>query len=408
MSTSDGVGARVVQTAGPVLIIGSGLLGASLGLALRAGGVRVYLEDASPTSLRLASDVGAGLAFGDVLAEAGVRPRECGSDTPSYQAPSIVVVATPPDVADRVIVESLLRFPDAIVTDVASVKDAVVADVLRGLEREGRLEEASRYVGSHPMAGRERSGAGAADADLFYGRPWVIVAHESTWPRAVLVARALATDVGAVPLEMNAGTHDHAVALVSHVPQLVSSMLAARLVDAPAQALGLAGQGLRDTARIAASDPRLWTAILAGNAGPVADILRDLRTDLDDLLTHLDAAAELGPLRGGSVGAINRVMTAGNQGVARIPGKHGGAPSRYREIEVLIPDEPGALGRLFSELGEAGINIEDLVLEHSAGAQAGVARIMIDPAVVDRAVADLQQRGWRLITHYTTSVRRTF
>ena len=92
-------------------------------------------------------------------------------------------------------------------------------------------------------------------------------------------------------------------------------------------------------------------------------------------------------------------MTAGNQGVSRIPGKHGGAPSRYREIEVLIPDEPRALGRLFSELGEAGINIEDLVLEHSAGAQAGVARVMIDPAVADRAVADLQQRGWRLITH---------
>ena len=230
MSTSDGVGARVAQTAGPVLIIGSGLLGASLGLALRAGGVRVYLEDASPTSLRLASDVGAGQAFGDVLAEAGVRPSDCGSDTPSYKAPSVVVVATPPDVADRVIVESLLRFPDAIVTDVASVKDAVVADVLRGLEREDCLEAASRYVGSHPMAGRERSGAGAADADLFYGRPWVIVAHETTWPRAVLVTRALATDVGAVPLEMNAGTHDHAVALVSHVPQLVSSMLAARWV----------------------------------------------------------------------------------------------------------------------------------------------------------------------------------
>ena len=398
---SGALGQRVVSTVGPVLIIGSGLLGASLGLALRAGGVRVYLEDASPTSLRLACDVGAGEAFGDVLAEAGVRRSGCGLDRTGYEAPRLVVVATPPDVADRIIVESLLRFPDAIVTDVASVKDAVVADVLSGLRSEGCLDAASRYVGSHPMAGRERSGAGAADADLFYGRPWVIVAHETTWPRAVLTARALATDVGAVPLEMNAGTHDHAVALVSHVPQLVSSMLAARLVDAPAQALGLAGQGLRDTARIAGSDPRLWTAILAGNAGPVASILRDLRGDLDDLLTHLDAAADLGPLRGGSVGAINRVMTAGNQGVSRIPGKHGGAPSRYAEIEVLIPDEPGALGRLFSELGESGINIEDLVLEHSAGAQAGVARVMIDPAVSDRCVADLQERGWRLITHST-------
>ena len=389
-----GAPTRVVSTVGPVLIIGSGLLGASLGLALRAGGVGVYLEDASPTSLRLASDVGAGVPFSDVIDEAGVASADAGQDGAGYEAPRIVVVATPPDVADRIIVDSLVRFPNAIVTDVASVKDAVVADVLATLAQRGLQDEACRYVGSHPMAGRERS-----DADLFYGRPWVIVAHELTWPRAVLAARALATDVGAVPLEMNAGTHDHAVALVSHVPQLVSSMLAARLVDAPAQALGLAGQGLRDTARIAASDPRLWTAILAGNAGPVADILRELRGDLDDLLTHLDAAAELGPLRGGSVGAINRVMTAGNQGVARIPGKHGGAPSRYREVEVLIPDEPGALGRLFSELGEASINIEDLVLEHSAGAQAGVARVMIDPAVADRCAADLQERGWRLITH---------
>ncbi|MFC2557813.1 MAG: prephenate dehydrogenase, partial [Pauljensenia sp.] len=335
----------------------------------------------------------------DVANEARVACADRGHNHPGYEAPRIVVVATPPDVADRVIVDALARFPRAIVTDVASVKDAIVADVLAALDREGRGEDASRYVGCHPMAGRERSGAGAADADLFYGRPWVIVAHGRTAPRAVLAARALATDVGSVPLEMNAGTHDHAVALVSHVPQLVSSMLAARLVDAPAQALGLAGQGLRDTARIAASDPRLWTSIVAGNAGPVTSILRELRADLDDLLVHLDAAAELGPLRGGSVGAINRVMTAGNQGVARIPGKHGGAPSRYREIEVLIPDEPGALGRLFSELGESSINIEDLVLEHSAGAQAGVARVMIDPAVADRCVADLEGRGWRLITH---------
>ena len=146
--------------------------------------------------------------------------------------------------------DSLVRFPNAIVTDVASVKDAVVADVLATLVQRGLQDEACRYVGSHPMAGRERSGAGAADADLFYGRPWVIVAHELTWPRAVLAARALATDVGAAALEMNAGTHDHAVALVSHVPQLVSSMLAARLVDAPAQALGLAGQGLRRPRRV--------------------------------------------------------------------------------------------------------------------------------------------------------------
>jgi len=181
---------RVVSTVGPVLIIGSGLLGASLGLALRAGGVRVYLEDASPTSLRLASDVGAGVAFGDAIDEAGVAYADAGTDAPGYEAPRIVVVATPPDVADRVIVDSLLRFPGAIITDVASVKDTVVADVLATLEERGLEDAACRYVGSHPMAGRERSGAGAADADLFYGRPWVIVAHETTWPRAPLALLA--------------------------------------------------------------------------------------------------------------------------------------------------------------------------------------------------------------------------
>ena len=158
-------------------------------------------------------------------------------------------------------------------------------------------------------------------------------------------------------------------------------------------ALGLAGQGLRDTTRIAASDPRLWTSILAGNAGPVSQILAAVRTDLDDLLVHLRAAAAEGPLEGGSVGAVNRVMEAGNRGVARIPGKHGGAPQRFAEVEVLVPDRPGELGRLFSELGEIEVNIEDLTLDHSAGQRVGVARLMVDPARARDAEVELERRG---------------
>ena len=366
-----------VSTRGPVLIIGTGLLGTSLALALRTADVEVQLSDTSPTSLALARDMGAG------------TPHDKHSPEPQ-----IVVVATPPDVTADVVVAQLSAHPNAVVTDVASVKERVVAEV-----RARAGAEARRYVGSHPMAGRERSGAGAADADLFYGRPWVVVAHEGSSPEAVLAVRALASDVGGVPMEMTAPMHDRSVALVSHVPQLVSSMLAARLGDAPPEALSLAGQGLRDTARIAASDPRLWTAILAGNAGPVAEVLRGIQRDLDDLVTHLDAAARLGPLRGGSVGAINRVMEAGNRGVARIPGKHGGAPRRYAELEVLIPDSPGEMGRLFSELGEAGVSIEDFVLEHSAGQQVGVGRVMIDPSAMERAVAVLEAHSWRLIPH---------
>ena len=134
----------------PVRIVGSGLLGASLGLRLRQLGVEVQLEDTSPAALALARDLGAG----QIAAE-------------DSEEPELVVVATPPDVAADVVRESLDRFGRAFVTDIASVKTRVVEEV------EGH-PGADRYVGSHPMAGRERSGALAADADLFIGRPWVI------------------------------------------------------------------------------------------------------------------------------------------------------------------------------------------------------------------------------------------
>lgn len=377
---------RPVATTGPVLVVGTGLLGTSAGLALSAAGVDVLLSDTSPTSQRLAQDVGAGRPVAYMGAE----------------GPTLVLVATPPDVAGGCVVEALTHYPGAVVTDVASVKSAVVEDVLREAEKTGDPAIAARYVGSHPMAGRERSGAGAADADLFIGRPWVVVPHQGSSAEAQLAVRTLATDLGAVPLEMDADTHDHSVALVSHVPQLVASLLAARLADAPGVALGLAGQGLRDTTRIAASDPRLWTSILAGNAGPVVETLEALGADLEDLLVHLRAAAVQGPLEGGSVGAVNRVMEAGNRGVARIPGKHGGAPQRFSEVEVLVPDRPGELGRLFTELGEIGVNLEDLTLDHSAGQQVGVARVMVDPARARDAELGLERRGWRIIAHWST------
>lgn len=257
-----------VSTRGPVLIVGTGLLGTSLALALRAAGVEVLLSDTSPTSLALARDMGAGALHGE--------------DSPE---PQVVVVATPPDVAAEVVVAQLSAHPSAVVTDVASVKERVVAEV-----RARAGDEARRYVGSHPMAGRERSGAGAADCDLFAGRPWVVVGQDAD-PQAELVIRNLAVDVGATPVRMGAAEHDAAVAAVSHMPQLVSSLVAARLEELGEGALALSGQGLRDVTRIAASDPRLWSAIIVGNAGPVVDLLRRIRDDLGILITGIEAAA---------------------------------------------------------------------------------------------------------------------
>ena len=375
-----------VATQGPVLVVGTGLLGTSLALALSASGVAVQLSDTSPTSLALARDMGAG------------RVRSDGDE-----APQLVVVATPPDVAASVVLAQLSAFPEAVVTDVASVKQRVVAEV-----RAHAGQEVRRYVGSHPMAGRERSGAGAADCDLFVGRPWVIVPDGAT-PQAELVVRNLAVVVGATPLRMAAAEHDEAVAAVSHVPQLVSSLLAARLEELPESALALAGQGLRDTTRIAASDPRLWSAILVGNAGPVVGLLRALREDLDTLIGGIapaavdpaspdyTAAGRAQTIAPGAVGAITDVMGRGNTGQARIPGKHGGAPRRYAEVQVLVPDTAGSLGRLFSDVGAAGVNIEDFAMEHSAGQSAGIAMLSVSPAAAQPLEETLEEGGWRVV-----------
>ncbi|MBE6482843.1 MAG: prephenate dehydrogenase [Actinomyces ruminicola] len=375
-----------LATRGPVLVVGTGLLGTSLALALTAAGIEVQLADTSPTSLALARDMGAGHVRDETSAE-----------------PALIVVATPPDVTASVVLHELAAHPDAVVTDVASVKARIAAEV----RRHGG-PEARRYVGSHPMAGRERSGAAGADSDLFAGRPWVVVADGAA-PDAELAVRNLAVDVGATPVRMNAAEHDAAVAAVSHVPQLVSSLLAARLETIPENALGLAGQGLRDTTRIAASDPRLWSAIVVGNAGPVVGMLHRLREDLDGLIAGIEPAAvdPAGPaytatgdaatIAPGAVGAITDVMTRGNAGQARIPGKHGGAPRRYTQVQVLVPDSAGSLGRLFADVGEAGVNIEDFAMEHSPGQSAGLAMLSVMPAAAQGLEEALDARGWRVV-----------
>ena len=351
---------------GPVRIVGAGLLGASIGLALRERGIDVILDDVSPSALDLAIDYGAG------------RPAADGD------LPALVVVCVPPDVVARVVAAELAAHPIALVTDVASVKVAPL-EQLRALG-----VDLSRYIGSHPMAGRERSGAISARADLFIGRPWVIAGHDAiSYGRAVQVEQ-LALDLGAIPMEMTAGEHDRNVALVSHTPQVVASLLARRLSGATDSAVALAGQGLRDTTRIASSEPELWVQILGANAQPVAEILAAFRDDLDAMLAALQQPKAPGARR-----VIAESLAGGNAGVARIPGKHGQA-SHFSQIVVKVDDTPGELARLLTEIGEAGVNMEDLRLEHSPGAQIGLAEISVLPEVEERLVSELSARGWKI------------
>lgn len=351
---------------GQVRVVGVGLLGTSIGLGLRARGVDVIVADASPTNLSIAIDYGAG--------------RAAQSD----DSPQIIVVCVPPDVTAQIVAAELRAYPDALVTDVASVKLAPL-DELRASGA-----DVSRYLGSHPLAGRERGGPLSGRADLFLGRPWVVADHGGVSYQRGALLDDLILDLGATLVEMSPEQHDSSVALVSHVPQVISSVMARRLTDAPEAAVNLSGQGLRDVTRIAASDPELWVQILGANAAPVASVLRDFRDDLDRFIEALE-----NPSQGSSRRRINEELAGGNAGVARIPGKHG-LDRRYSSLVVMVDDKPGELARLFQEIGEANVNLEDLRLEHSPGAQIGLAEISVLPEVVQRLTDELSQRGWRI------------
>ncbi|KQM83806.1 prephenate dehydrogenase [Agromyces sp. Leaf222] len=351
---------------GPVRIVGVGLLGASIGLGLRAKGVDVVLADASPTHLAIAADYGAG--------------RPAASD----DVPQLVVVCVPPDVTADVVAAELAANPTAIVTDVASVKVAILDELV------ARGADVSRYLGTHPMAGRELGGPMSGRADLFVGRPWVVAAHEAISYRDASVIDDLILDLGATLVELTPEQHDRAVALVSHVPQVVSTLMARRLIDAPHASVNLAGQGIRDVTRVAASDPELWVQILGQNTAPVIEILRGYREDLDRFIDALDDLEAPGARR-----RIAEELFGGNTGVERLPGKHG-VDRRYASLIVMVDDRPGQLARLFNDVGDAGVNLEDLRLEHSPGAQVGLAEIFVLPEVQERLTDELAARGWRI------------
>jgi prephenate dehydrogenase len=355
------------RTSGQVHIIGAGLLGTSIGLTLSNLGLDVSLEDSSPAVTKLAIDFGA------------------GRELKETDLVSTVVVCVPPDVTAETVIAALTRFPNAVVTDVASVKSSVLEAITAG------NADTSRYVGSHPMAGREKGGALSGRPDLFVGRPWVIAVEATTNAAAAEQIEKLALDLGASPIRMSAAEHDRAVALISHAPQVISSLLAARLVDGLDEDLALAEQGLRGTTRIAASDPKLWLQILVANSEALLPVLTHFSEDLNKLIVSLQEVESAGALS-----VIAKTLEAGNQGIARIPGKHGSRNTAYASLVVMIDDKPGELARLLNEIGHAGLNIEDLKLDHAAGAQVGLVELSVLPKIEAALIELLTTNGWKL------------
>lgn len=347
---------------GPVQVVGAGLLGTSIGLALTRAGVEVALTDADPDNVRTATGMGAGRA-----------------STPEDR-PRLVVVAVPPDVLGDVIAEALAT-SDAVVTDVGSVKTGPLADLsgVAGLER---------YVGGHPMAGSERSGPLAASAALFDGRPWAVTPHDDSSAEAVGLVEELARLCGAVPVLLTPLEHDAAVARTSHVPHLLAALAAGLLADAPPDHLALSGQGVRDVTRVAGGDPVLYGQIVAANATQVLALLTEVRDRLD---------AVMAAVGGQDREALVARLAQGVAGTRSIPGKHGGPVRPTASVFVSIPDSPGALARLFSDAQAADVNIEDVRIDHDPGRATGLVELVVDEERAEHLLASLEARDW--VTH---------
>lgn len=372
----------------PVLIRGTGLLGTSIGLGLRAAGADIYLADPSPSAQAVAEDIGAGRPYpGGLTGTPGRGPA--GMGTP----PGTVVVASPPDVTGQVVIDSLLRFPGAVVMDIASVKGAIQRQVQAAVV-DGTLTgaQAALYVGTHPMAGRERSGPVAARGQLFTAAPWVVCAGEDSAPEAVAAAEGVARTLGATVHRMDAADHDASVALISHLPQIAASLVSSRLQETPAASLALSGNGLRDTTRIAASDPQLWVQILAANAPDILQILYGVRQDLDRLIATMED-----PSAPGARLDIAQLMAEGNAGHARIPGKHGAPPQAFAVVTVIVDDTPGQISAVLQDVGAAGVNVEDLRMDHSAGYEVGMLEISVLPGRKQELTDALSAQGWKVV-----------
>jgi prephenate dehydrogenase len=345
-------------------IVGAGLVGTSIGLVLAAQGDQVSFSDTSKWSAQLAQDL-----------VGGHPPR-------SAEQFDLLIAAVPTEQVSAVIIEAFKRNLADIFMDISSVKTKCVLEI----ESFDPIL-AARYCGTHPMAGREVSGPESAQADLFQGRPWILTPTPVTSQATIDLVSTVVKAAGATEVQMSPIEHDQAMALVSHAPQVLASLMAGELTLNSPTAASLAGQGLRDVTRIAASDSQLWLGILSANASALRPILTSLHHRLGDFITSIEGEVD--------ASAVTDFLNQGRVGRDLLPGKHGGK-RQYVVLPVLIADAPGQLKRLFNDAGDADINIEDVSMEHSPGHPTGLVQISVAPESAERLENYLRERGWRI------------
>ncbi|MGP9022674.1 prephenate dehydrogenase/arogenate dehydrogenase family protein [Streptomyces sp. BR1] len=303
------------------VVVGTGLIGTSIALALTESGVRVHLEDICVRFARTAEAMGAGSA------RAPDEPVD------------LAVIAVPPAEVGAVLAACQRRELAACYLDVAGVKARPYADVTAlGCDTVS-------YLGSHPIVGGRIPGPHGARADLFQGRPWAVSPLPGTGDGALNAALELIAVCGGTPVVMDAADHDRAVALLSHAPRLLASLLAGRLEGAQEATLRSSGYGVSsDVAVSAPRDSRMMLDVLRANAGDVADVLDELVTELGRTVASLRALGDGDDgERDRAAGYLEEVLRRGAAGRARVESRS--ADPARRRVSPHPPAAVTSLGR---------------------------------------------------------------
>jgi prephenate dehydrogenase len=351
-------------------IVGTGLLGASVGLAARAAGVaEVVGADSDRRELR------------DALEREAIT-RRARSVEEAADGADLVVAATPVRALASVLARAYAANPHAVLTDVGSTKTHLLAELKRSSTR------LDRVIPGHPMAGSEERGARAARVDLFHGAAWVLTPAAHVDHQALRRLTAFVRALGGRPLMLDPELHDQVAAFASHLPQLAATALmgAVAQVESPAALRRLVASCFRDTTRVAASDPDLWVDICTTNAPSIV-------AALDVLGKRLEALREL--IAAGDRAGLREELASARAARLRIPTKPGASPRGLREVVVHIPDRPGSLAAVFHALGAAGVNVEDLAIDHELQGGGGALRIWVaGREALGSALAVLSEGGW--------------
>lgn len=340
-------------------IVGAGLIGTSIGLKVIELGYSVSMTDVNPEA-------------------EGLSNALMGRWSKEGESADFVVVAVPPKGIAGVIKDQLSLHPNAIVLETSSTKTNLA------LELKALSVDTNRVVLTHPISGREVNGPSAARADLFLNRAWIVSPLDQTSENAVAEVEGLIKLMGADPYRLSFEDHDHLLATTSHLPQVLSTVLATRINEWGAKA-SLSGQGLRDLTRLADSDPNLWLEILSTNKEQVSKVLTNLIADLEKFNTAI---------RDDDSATILNIFNEGKIGRSLISGKHGAVARDYAQCQIVIPDQPGALAKVFEICNRDSINIEDISLEHSPAQETGLLTLSINPQQTRLLEQSLQNLGF--------------